>query len=87
MQPFKSVEPTFSVSKLVKFGITHDEALEHLEAVPSFPYILQEALTSKIIDGKEGGHFNLIQVFFNEAVDERKIALGYQVAITFELYD
>jgi len=31
------------VSEFVKIGMVHDEALEHLEAVPSFPYISQEA--------------------------------------------
>ena len=50
------LEPILSVSELVKIGMEHDEALEHLEAVPSFPYIPQEAWPSKRIDGKEGGH-------------------------------
>jgi hypothetical protein len=50
-EPLKSI---LSVSELVKLGMTHDEAMEHLEAVPSFPYILQEVWPSKIIDGKEG---------------------------------
>ena len=41
------LEPTLSVSELVKFGMVHEEALEHLEAVPSFPYVPQEAGPSK----------------------------------------
>jgi hypothetical protein len=71
------LEPTLSVSELVKFGMVHDEALEHLEAVPSFPYIPQEAWPSKRIDGKEGGHFNLTQVPFDVEVDEGGFALDY----------
>ena len=79
------LEPTHSVSQLVKLGMAHSEALEHLEAVPSFPYIPQEAWPSKRIDGKEGGHFNLTQVPFDVEVDEGGFALDYQIAITFEL--
>ena len=81
------VEPTLSVTKLVKLGMAHEEALEHLEAVPSFPYIPQEAWPSKRMDGKEGGHFNLTQVPFDVEVDEEGFALDYQIAITFELCD
>ena len=80
-----ALEPTYSVSELVKFGMEYDEALEHLEAVPSFPYIPQEAWPSKRMDGKEGGHFNLTQVPFDVEVDEGGFSLDYQVAITFEL--
>ena len=83
----KPSEPTLSVSEFVKIGIEHDEALEHLEAVPSFPYIPQEVWPSKKIDGKEGGHFNLTQVPFDVEVDEEGFTLDYQVAITFELCD
>ena len=83
----ETLEPTLSVSELVKFGMEHNEALEHLEAVPSFPYIPQEAWPSKRMDGKEGGHFNLTQVPFDVEVDEGGFALDYQVAITFELCD
>jgi len=79
------MEPTLSVSELVKFGMEHNEALEHLEAVPSFPYIPQEAWPSKRADGKEGGHFNLTQVPFDVEVDEGGFALDYQIAITFEI--
>jgi len=79
------LEPTLSVSELVKFGMSHDEALEHLEAVPSFPYILQEAWPSRRIDGKEGGHFNLTQVPSEVEVDEGGFVLDYQIAISFEL--
>ena len=79
------LEPTHSVSQLVKMGMAHNEALEHLEAVPSFPYIPQEAWPSKRIDGKEGGHFNLTQVPFDVEIDEGGFALDYQIAITFEL--
>jgi hypothetical protein len=79
------MEPTLSVSELVKFGIEHNEALEHLEAVPSFPYIPQEAWPSKRADGKEGGHFNLTQIPFDVEVDEGGFALDYQIAITFEI--
>jgi hypothetical protein len=78
-------EPILSVSELVKFGMIHDEALEHLEAVPSFPFIPQEAWPSKRADGKEGGHFNLTQVPFDVEVDEGGFALDYQIAIAFEL--
>lgn len=81
------LEPTLSVSKLVKFIITYDDALEHLEAVFSFPYIFQEVWPSKRIDGKKGGYFNLTQVPFNAEVDERGCALDYQVAIPFKLCD
>ena len=79
------LEPTLSVSELVKFGMIHEEALEHLAAVPSFPYVPQEAWPSKRADGKEGGHFNLTQIPFDIETDENGFALDYQVAITFEL--
>ena len=79
------LERTHSVSELVKLGMAHNEALEHLEAVPSFPYIPQEAWPSQRIDGKEGGHFNLTQVPFDVEVDEGGFALDYQIAIPFEL--
>ena len=79
------LEPTLSVSELVKFGMIHEEALEHLAAVPSFPYVPQEAWPSKRADGKEGGHFNLTQIHFDVETDENGFALNYQVAITFEL--
>ena len=81
----EALEPTLSVSELVKFGMNHEEALEHLEAVPSFPYIPQEAWPSKRMDGKEGGHFNLTQVPFDVEIDENGFAFDYQVVITFEL--
>jgi hypothetical protein len=81
----KPMEPTLSVSELVKFGMEHNEALEYLEAVPSFPYIPQEVWPSKRADGKEGGHFNLTQVPFDVEVDEGGFALDYQIAITFEI--
>lgn len=68
-------EPTLSVSALVKLGMAHNEALEHLEADPSFPYIPQEAWPSKKIDGKEGGHFNLTQVPFDVEIDKGGFAL------------
>ena len=81
----EAIEPPFSVSELVKFGMEHNEALEHLEAVPSFSYIPQEAWLSKRMDGKEGGRFNLTQVPFDVEVDGGRFSLDYQVAITFEL--
>jgi hypothetical protein len=80
-------EPTLSVSELIKFGMEHNEALEHLEAFPSFPYVPQEAWPSKRMDGKEGGHFNLTQVPFDVEVDEHGFALDYQIAIAFGLCD
>lgn len=40
----ESIEPTLSVSELVKFSMTHEQALEHLVAIPSFPYILPRSL-------------------------------------------
>jgi hypothetical protein len=64
------LEPTYSVSELVKFGMQHDEALEHLQAVPSFPYVPQEVWPSKRTDGIEGGHFNITQVPFDVEIDE-----------------
>ena len=79
------LERTHSVSELVKLGMAHNEALEHLEAVLSFPYIPQEAWPSQRIDGKEGRHFNLTQVPFDVEVDEGGFALDYQIAIPFEL--
>ena len=79
------LEPTLSVSQLLKWGMVHSEALEHLEAVPSFPYIPQEAWPSKRTDGKEGAQFNLTQVPFDVEIDEGGFALDYQIAITFEL--
>jgi hypothetical protein len=81
------MEPTLSVSELVKFGMEHNEALEHLEAIPSFSYIPQEAWPSKMVDEKEGGHFNLTQVPFDVEVDEGGFALAYQIAIVFEIND
>ena len=81
----ESIEPTLSVSELVKFSMTHEQALEHLVTIPSFPYILQEAWPSKRMDKKEGGHFNLAQVPFDIEVDEEGFALDYQIAISFEL--
>lgn len=80
-------EPTLSVSELVKLGMDHEEALEHLEAVPSFPFVLQQAWPSKRPDGKEGGHFNLTQVPFDVETDDEGFALDYQIAIAFELCD
>ena len=65
--------------------MAHNEALEHLVAVLSFPYIPQEAWPSKREDGKERGHFNLTQVPFDIEIDEYGFALDYQVAITFEI--
>ena len=79
------IEPSLSVSELVKLGMGHNEALEHLVAVPSFPYIPQEAWPSKREDGKEDGHFNLTQVPFDIETDEYGFALDYQVAISFEI--
>ena len=67
--------------------MVHEEALEHLMAIHSFPYIPQEAWPSKREDGKEGVHFNLTHVPFDVEVDEHGFALDYQVAITFELCD
>ena len=81
----EALEPTLSISELVKFEIVHEEALEHLEAVPFFPYILQEAWPSKRADGKVGGHFNLTQVPFDVERTENGFALDYQVAISFKL--
>jgi hypothetical protein len=81
------LDTTFSVNELIKTGMTHDEALEHLESIPSFPYISQEAWRSKIMDGKDDRHFNLTQVPFDVEVDEGGFTLDYQVAITFELCD
>lgn len=83
----KTLEPTYSISELVKFEMQHDEALEHLEAVPSFPYIPQEAWPSKMMDDKEGGHFNLTQVAFDVEINEGGFSLDYQIAVTFELCD
>ena len=80
-------EPTLSVSELVRFGMEHNEALEHLQATPSFPYVPQEAWPSKRLDGKEGGHFNLTQVPFDVEIDENGFSLDYQIAIAFELCD
>ena len=51
----ESFETTLSVSELVKIGMTHDQILKHLEVVPSFPYIPQEAWPFKKIDGKMVG--------------------------------
>ena len=80
-------EPTLSVSELVRFGMEHNEALEHLEAFPSFPYVPQEAWPSKRLNGKEGGHFNLTQVPFDVEIDKYGFSLDYQIAIAFELGD
>jgi hypothetical protein len=63
----------------------HNEALEHLEAVPSFPYIPQEVWLLKRVDRKEGGHFILTHVPFDVEVDGGGFALDYQIAITFEI--
>jgi hypothetical protein len=83
----EALEPTYSVSELVKFGIQHDEALEHLEAVPSFPYVPQEAWPSKMMDGIGGGHFNITQVPFDVEIDAGGFFLDYQIVVTFELCD
>ena len=80
-------EPTLSVSELVRFGMEHNEALEHLEVFSSFPYVLQQAWPSKKLDGKEGGHFNLTQVPFDVEIDEYEFFLDYQIAIAFEIGD
>ena len=40
-----------------------------------------------MIDGKEGGHFNLTQVPFDVEIDEGGFALDYQIAITLELVE
>ena len=87
MENGDSLERTLSVSELVKRGMTYEEALEHLVAIPSFPYIPQEAWPSQRMDGKEGGHINLTQVPFDIEVDEEGFALDYQIAIAFELYE
>ena len=80
------IEPTQSVSELVKDKMTHEEVLEHIDAITSFPYVPQEVWPSRRADGKERGHFNLTQVPFDIEIDEDGFALDYQIAITFELY-
>ena len=35
-------EPSYSASELVRYGMTHEDALEWVEAIPSFPYVLQD---------------------------------------------
>ena len=40
------LEPSISVTQLVKRGMKHEEALENLVAIPSFPHIPQEAWLS-----------------------------------------
>jgi hypothetical protein len=71
------LERTFPVSELVKLGMIHDEILEHLDAVLFFPHILQETWFSKRINGKDCGHFNLIQVPFDVEVNEGGFVLDY----------
>jgi len=79
------LEKTLSVTELMKCGISKEEALDQVNSTPSFPYVLQEEWPSKREHGKEGGHFNLIQLPFDVEVDEYDFALDYQVAIFFEI--
>ena len=81
------MEPSHSVSKLVRMGVSHDEALDCIMSEPTFPYVLQEEWPSKRMDGKEGNHYNLTQLPHEIEVDEYGFALDYHVAILFELED
>ena len=81
------MEPSHSVSKLVRMGVSHDEALDCIMSEPAFPYVLQEEWPSKRMDGKEGNHYNLTQLPHEIEVDEYGFALDYHVAILFELED
>ena len=81
------MEPSHSVSQLVRMGVSHEEALDWIMSEPAFPYVLQEEWPLKRMDGKEGNHYNLIQLPHELEVDEYGFALDYHVAIFFELGD
>ena len=79
------MEPSHSVSQLVRMGVSNEEALDWVQSEPAFPYVLQEEWPSKRTDGKEGNHYNLTQLPHELEVDEFGFALDYHVAIFFEL--
>ena len=82
--PVDSMELT---SELIKRRMEIEEATECQQAIPSFPFVIQEEWPSKRKDGIEGQHFNLIQIPFDVEVDEHGLALDYQIAISFEIGD
>ena len=81
------MEPSHSVSQMIRMGVSHEEALDSIISEPAFPYVLQEEWPSKRMDGKGGNHYNITQLPHELEVDEYGFALDYQVAIIFELGD
>ena len=73
------------ISELIRKGMEIDEATECQQAIPSFPFVIQEEWPSKRMDGIEGQHFNLTQIPFDVEVDKHGFALDYQIAISFEI--
>ena len=73
------------VSELIRKGMEIDEATECQQAIPSFPFVIQEEWSSKREDGIEGQHFNLTQIPFDVEVDEYGFAFNYQISISFEI--
>ena len=70
------------VNELIKKRMEIEEATECQQAIPSFPFVIQEEWPSKRDDGIEGQYFNLHQIPFNV---EDGFALDYQIAICFEM--
>ena len=73
------------ISELIRKGMEIDEATKCQQAIPSFPFVIQEEWPSIRGDGIEGQHFNLTQIPFDVEVDENGFALDYQIAIAFEI--
>ena len=73
------------ISDLIRNGIEIKEAKECQQAIPSFPFVIQEEWPSKREDGKEEQHLNLTQIPFDVEVDEHSFSLDYYIAIAFEI--
>ena len=82
--PVDSMELT---SELIKKGMEIEEATECQQAIPSFPFVIQDEWPFKREDGIETQHFNLTQIPFDVEVDEHGFTLDHQIAISFEIGD
>ena len=72
------------VSQLVLDGMSKEEALECMDAVSSFPFVIQEEWPSKR-EGEDGQHFNITQIPLDVEVNVNGFAPDYHIAIFFEL--
>ena len=76
---------TSSFTELVKKCMCESEAHEMVESNPFFLFVAQEEWPSIRTDGKDGMHFNLIQIPSDVEVGDHGFALNYHISIYFEI--